>query len=152
MAGSVPFATVLGCNPVSHRSCAVGEKVGHASDTRIRGRNIHRLLFRRSKHRKQVRQLSQQRNKRKFKLGWISGLLQLATTNSGAPPELQDGPGGEGGDKRETTKNSTPPTKNSTPCRTTNFCREDSAEIRQRQKTRPSRYQEEEHQFKPTIK
>src|SRR4051812_15185852 len=43
---------------------------------RIRGRNIHRLLFRRSKHRKQVRQISQQRNKRKFKLGWISGLLQ----------------------------------------------------------------------------
>src|SRR3954470_8964368 len=26
--------------------------------------------------------------------------------------------------KRETTKNSTPPTKNSTPCRTTNFCRD----------------------------
>src|SRR3954469_12366298 len=51
--------------------------------------------------------------------GGFSGLLQLATTNSGSRPEIQDGPGGKGGEggKRETTKNSTPPTKNSTPCR-----------------------------------
>src|SRR3954466_3220417 len=85
---------------------------------RIRGRNIHRLLFRRSKHRNQVRQIAQQRKKRKFKLGWISGLLQLATTNRGSRPEIQDDPGGKGErGKRETTKNSTPPTRNSTPCR-----------------------------------
>ena len=43
--------------------------------------------------------------------GGISGLLQLATTNSGSRPEIQDDPGGKGrGGKRETTKNSTPPT------------------------------------------
>src|SRR4051812_39419799 len=56
--------------------CRGGKRVGLASDTRNRGRNIHRLLFRRSKHRKQVRQIAQQRKKRKFKSGWISGLLQ----------------------------------------------------------------------------
>src|SRR3954463_4593852 len=49
--------------------------------------------------------------------GGISGLLQLATTNSGSRPEIQDGPGGRG-EKRETTKNSTPPTRrDSTPRR-----------------------------------
>src|SRR4051812_15496724 len=101
---------------------------------RIRGGNIHRLLFRRSKHRKQIRQIAQQRNKRKFKLGWISGLLQLATTNRGSRPEIQDGPGGKGErEKRETTKNSTPPTKNSTPCR-----RRTSVEINFRRETRSS--------------
>src|SRR4051812_1890082 len=82
-----------------------GKKVGLASDTRIRGRNIHRLLFRRSKHRKQVRQIALQRNKRKFKLGWISGLLQLTTTNRGSRPEIQDDPAGKGGrGKRKTTR------------------------------------------------
>src|SRR4051812_45783485 len=48
--------------------------------------------------------------------GGISGLLQLTTTNSGSRPEIQDGPGGKGGE-RETTKNSTPPTKGSTQSR-----------------------------------
>src|SRR3954470_17057721 len=57
------------------KSCAEGEKGGSPFDTRIRGRNIHRLLLRRSKHRKQVREIAQQRKKRKFKLGWISRLL-----------------------------------------------------------------------------
>src|SRR4051812_23841451 len=105
--------------------CRGGKRVGRASDTRIRGRIIHRLLFRRSKHRKQVRQIAQQRKKRKFKLGWISGLLQLATTNRGSRPEIQDDPGGRGErGKRETTMNSSSPTKNSTPCR-----RRTSAEI-----------------------
>src|SRR3954470_7079176 len=66
-------------NPGVAKSCAEGEKVGRASDTRIRGGNIHRLLIRRSKHRKQVRQIAQQRKKQKFKLGWISGLLQSPT-------------------------------------------------------------------------
>src|SRR4051812_30534109 len=86
---------------------------------RIRGGNIHRLLFRRSKHRKQVRQIAQQRNKRKFKLRWISGLLQLTTTNRGSRPEIQDDPGGgEGGEgEARDDENSTPPTRNSTPCR-----------------------------------
>src|SRR4051812_28317490 len=56
--------------------CRGGKGSVSASDTRIRGRNIHRLLFRRSKHCKQIRQIAQQRKKRKFKLGWISGLLQ----------------------------------------------------------------------------
>src|SRR3954466_11936733 len=107
-------------NPGVAKSCAVGEKGRSPSNTRIRGRDIHRLLFRRSKHRKQVRQIAQQRNKRKFKLGWISGLLQLTTTNRGSRPEIQDDPGGRGKrerGKRETTKNSTPPTTDSAPCR-----------------------------------
>src|SRR4051812_21624975 len=49
---------------------------------------------------------------KKLNWGGISGLLQLATTNSGSRPEIQDGLGGKGGKKkRETTKNSTPPTR-----------------------------------------
>src|SRR3954469_14148827 len=121
MAGLVPVATVLGSDPVSHRSCAVGEKVSHASDTRIRGRNIHRLLFRRSKHCKQVRQLSQQRNKQKFKLGWISGLLQLATTNRGSRLEIQDDPGGRGGEARDDEECNTT-NKELDSMSTSNFC------------------------------
>src|SRR3954469_22232420 len=70
--------------------CRGGKRVGLASDTRIRGRNIHRLLFRRSKHRKQVRQIAQQRKKRKFKLGWISGLLQWRAQ----PWRSEQGPAG----------------------------------------------------------
>src|SRR3954468_23672847 len=52
--------------------------------------------------------------------GGISGLLQLATTKRGSRPEIQDGPGGEGEEQRKTTKNSTPSTRDSTPCRTMN--------------------------------
>src|SRR3954469_15658058 len=137
-------------NPGVAKSCAVGEKGGSRIRYENRGRNIHRLLIRRSKHRKQVRQIAQQRNKRKFKLGWISGLLQLATTNRRCRPDIQDDPGG-GGErgKRETTKNSTSPTKNSTPCR-----RRTSVEISFRRETRSSkirkrRCQEEERQRKP---
>src|SRR3954470_18491655 len=66
-------------NPGVAKSCAEGEKGRSPSNTRIRGGNIHRLLIRRSKHRKQVRQIAQQRKKQKFKLGWISGLLQSPT-------------------------------------------------------------------------
>ena len=43
--------------------------------------------------------------------GGISGLLQLATTNRGSRPEIQDGPRGKGEEQRETTKNSMPPTR-----------------------------------------
>ena len=75
-AGLVPeVTTVIGWNPVLHRSVPWWLGAGHASNTRIRGRNIHRLLFRRGKHYKQVRQTSQQRNKRKFNWGGIYGLL-----------------------------------------------------------------------------
>src|SRR4051812_43377970 len=92
---------------------------------RIRGRNIHRLLIRRSKHRKQVRQIAQQRNKRKFKLGWISGLLQLTTTNRGSRPEIQDDPGGEGGEG-EARDDEELNTTNKELCSvsTSNFCRD----------------------------
>src|SRR3954463_16572701 len=98
--------------------CRGGKRVGLAFDTRIRGGNIHRLLFRRSKHRKQIRQIAQQRKKQKFKLGWISGLLQLTTTNRGSCPKIQDGPGGEGGEgeaRDDEELNTT--NKNSAPCR-----------------------------------
>src|SRR3954468_5572402 len=112
-------------NPGVAKSCAGGEKVGLASDTRIRGRNIHRLLIRRTKHRKQVRQIAQQRNKRKFKLGWISGLLQLATTNRGSRPEIQDDPGGKGGEgeaRDDDELNTT--NKELDSMSTSNFCRD----------------------------
>src|SRR3954470_8199538 len=46
--------------------------------------------------------------------GGISGLLQLATTNSGSRPEIQDDPGGgERGREAGDDKNSTLPTRNS---------------------------------------
>src|SRR3954471_8520206 len=45
MAGPVPVATVLGCDPVSHRSCVVLVRGRAPSDTRIRGRNIHDYYF-----------------------------------------------------------------------------------------------------------
>src|ERR1043165_4260562 len=52
--------------------------------------------------------------------GGISGLLQLATTNRGYRPEIQDDPRGKGrGGKRETTILATP-TRNTAPRRTTN--------------------------------
>src|SRR4051812_45783484 len=104
MAGHVPVATVLGRNPVSHRSCAVLVRGRSPSDTRIRGRNIHRLLFRRSKHCKQVRQSTQQRNKRKFKLGWN---FRAVTAHyhqqwiSSRDPGRSGGEGGGAGDDEE---------------------------------------------------
>src|SRR3954470_23441382 len=85
-------------NPGVAKSCAEGEKGRSRLRYKNRGRNIHRLLIRRRKHRKLIRQIAQQRKKRKFKLGWISRLLQLATTNRGSCPEIQDDPGGKGGE------------------------------------------------------
>src|ERR1041385_6586923 len=80
-----------------------------------------------------------------------SGLLQYNTTNKGSRPEILDDPG-ERGKRKERRRSSTPPTKDSAPCRRRtsieiNFSRETtSLEKRNRQ------CQEEERHFKATIK
>src|SRR3954465_9751614 len=94
--------------------------------------------------------------------GGISGLLQLATTNSGSRPEIQDGPGGKGragkrseedeeinttNKEQQADKELNTPKKEPTSKSTTNCRRETSAEKRQRQKTRPSRYPKGERHF-----
>src|SRR4051812_18893716 len=94
-----------------------GKKVGLASDTRIRGRNIHRLLFRRSKHRKQVRQSAQQRNKQKKLIGVeFPGCYNSPPPTEDVVPISRTIPGEGRGEKREMTKNSTPPTMDTAPC------------------------------------
>src|SRR3954468_15767194 len=45
-----------------------------------------------------------------------SGLLQYNTTNKGSRPEIQDNPG-ERGERKESLRTSTPPTRDSAPCR-----------------------------------
>ena len=85
-----------------------------------------------------------------FNWGGISGLLQLATTNRGSRPEIQDDPGeGERSGRRRSQHQQ----------QGTLFHADDkllsrrlSAERRQRRRTRPSRYQEEERQFEATIR
>src|ERR1041384_5655814 len=54
---------------------------------------------------------------KKINRGGIYGLLQLATTNRGSRPEIQDDPGGGEGEERRETMIWTPPTRDSTPCR-----------------------------------
>src|SRR3954466_11922395 len=58
-----------------------------------------------------------------------TGLLQYNTTNKGPRPEIQDDPGERGRGKEESRRSSTPPTRDSAPCRTSKlrrdtFCRE----------------------------
>src|SRR3954469_7604271 len=79
-----------------------------------RGRNIHRLLFRRSKHCKQIRQSNNSRRKQFFLFFLKTGLLQYNTTNKGSRPEIQDDPG-ERGERKENRRSSTPPTRDSAP-------------------------------------
>src|SRR4051812_11272471 len=69
--------------------------------------------------------------------GGISGLLQLATTNRGSRPEIQDCPGGRG-EKQETTKNSTPPTRTRLHVDDELLSRQFSAERWRRRRTKPS--------------
>ena len=79
-------------------------------------------------------------------------MLQLATTSRGSRPEIQDDPGGgEGREERDddlnTTNKGIDSMSNEEPP-----SRKLSAERRHRQKTKPSGDQEEELQFKATIK
>src|ERR1043165_3618911 len=52
-----------------------------------------------------------------FNWGGISGLLQLATTNRGSRPEIQDNPWGRGEGGSERRRSSTSPTRNTAPRR-----------------------------------
>src|SRR3954470_19694674 len=46
-----------------------------------------------------------------------SGLLQYNTTNKGSHPEIQDDPGERGRGREKSRRSSTPPTRDSAPCR-----------------------------------
>src|ERR1041385_6322907 len=61
-----------------------------------------------------------------------TGLLQYNATNKGSRPEIQDDPG-ERGKRKETRRSSTPPTRDSAPCR-----RRASVEINFRRETATS--------------
>src|ERR1041385_154456 len=81
-----------------------------------------------------------------------TGLLQYNTTNKGSRPEIQDDPGERGRGKEESRRSSTPPTRDSAPCR-----RRTSVEINFRREITSSekrnlQCQEEERPFKVTIK
>src|SRR3954470_2165980 len=74
-----------------------------------------------------------------------TGMLQFNTTNKGSRPEIQDDPG-ERGKRKERRRSSTPPTRDSAPCR-----RRTSVEIIFQRETTSSkirnrRCQEEERQ------
>src|ERR1041385_5894682 len=66
-----------------------------------------------------------------------SGLLQYHTTNKGSRPEIQDDPG-ERGERRKSRQSSTPPTRDSAPCRRRTSVEKLSAERRHHQKTKRS--------------
>src|SRR3954466_10565174 len=55
--------------------------------------------------------------KTKFLIFAKTGLLQYNTTNKGSRPEIQDDPGERGRGKEESRRSSTPPTRDSAPCR-----------------------------------
>src|ERR1041385_2539138 len=90
--------------------------------------------------------------KTKFLIFVKSGLLQYNTTNKGSRPEILDDPGERRGSEKRVDDCSTPPTRDSAPCRRRasveiNFHRETtSSEKRNRQ------CKEEERHFKATIK
>src|ERR1041385_5102659 len=77
-----------------------------------------------------------------------TGLLQYNTTNKGSRPEIQDDPG-ERGERKERRRSSTPPTRDSAACRSTNLHRETSRRETTSSKIRNHRCQEEERQQKP---
>src|SRR3954469_14213358 len=108
MAGPVPVATVLGYNPVSHRSCALVVR----GRSRVRYEKYEGEIFTGyyfGEANTANKSDNQHNNAINENLNWggIFGVLQLATTNSGSRPEIQDGPGGKG-EKRETTISATP--------------------------------------------
>src|SRR3954471_18517575 len=117
MAGLLPVATVLGCNPVSHRSCVVMVR----GRSRVRyekygGEIFTDYYFGEANTANKPDNHHNNAINENLNWGGISGLLQLATTNRGSRPEIQDDlEVGEGEEKRETTI-STPPTRDSAPC------------------------------------
>src|SRR4051812_20519663 len=129
--------------------CRGGKRSVSASDTRIRGRNIRRLLFRRSKHRKQVRQIAQQRKSENLNWGGFPSWYSSLPPTEDLVPRSRTIRGEGGGGRRERRRSSTPPTRDSAPCR-----RRTSAEINFRRETTSSKIQnhqcqEEERQLKP---
>src|SRR3954466_14561379 len=63
-------------NPGVAKSCAVGEKGRSPPNTRIRGGKYSPIIISAKQTPQTSQTIAQQRNKRNFKLGWISGLLQ----------------------------------------------------------------------------
>ena len=86
--------------------------------------------------------------------GGIYGLLQLATTNSGSRPEIQDGPGGGRGKRGKRRRRRTQHHRSRTLLHADDelLSRQFSAERWHRRKNETNRCQEEKRQFKPTIK
>src|SRR3954471_10253491 len=144
MAGPVPVATVLGCDPVSHRSCVVLVRGRAPSDTRIRGRNIHDYYFGEANTANKSDNHHNNAINENLNWGGFPGCYSSLPPTVDLVPRSRTVRGGGGRETEETTKNSTPPTRNTAPRRTTNFCREDSVERQRRRKTRSSRLQEEE--------
>src|SRR3954468_17757519 len=113
MAGPVPVATVLGGNPGVAKSCAVLVRVGPPPIREYEGEIFTDYYFGEANTANKSDNYHNNAINENLNWGGFSGLLQLATTNSGSRPEIQDdrGGGGRGEEKRETTKNSTPPTR-----------------------------------------
>ena len=83
------------------------------------------------------------------------GLLQLATTNRGSRPEIQDDPGGRGegrGRRSKRWRSRHHQQRISIPCRQRTSVDIFSAERWRRRRTKPSGDQEDERQLKTTIK
>src|SRR3954467_14815863 len=87
-----------GENPVSHRSCAVGEKVGLRPVREYEGEIFTDYYFGEANTANKSDKHHNNAINENLNWGGISGLLQLATTNSGSRPEIQDGPGGGRGE------------------------------------------------------
>src|SRR3954462_15785556 len=87
------------------------------SDTRIRGEIFTDYYF--GEANTANKSDNQHNNAINENLNWggISGLLQLATTNSGSRPEIQDGPGGKGGGEAGDDEELNTTNKDSTPRR-----------------------------------
>src|SRR3954463_13194273 len=101
-----------------------------------RGKNNRRSINRGCKHRKQIRQSNNSHQKQFFFIFVKTGLLQYNTTNKGSRPEIQDDPEERGRGKEESRRSSTPPTRDSAPCR-----RRTSVEINFRRETTSSKIQ-----------
>src|SRR4051812_15976883 len=74
--------------------CHWGKRVGHASGTRIGGEIFTDYYFGEANTANNSDNHHNNAINKKINWGGISGLLQLATTNRGSRPEIQDDPGG----------------------------------------------------------
>ena len=83
--------------PVSHRSCAVLVRVGLRPIREYEGEIFTDYYFGEANTANKSNNYHSNAINENFNWGRISGLLQLATTNSGSRPVIQDDTGGEGG-------------------------------------------------------